>query len=166
MKTGDAANMNTGYRGVRGFTLIELMVTMLIVGVLMAVAIPSYKRSVQRGHRSQAEQLMQSIASKETEYMLDARQYTSTVGTGGLQLTSAATNQTGGSNPFTCAANAATCTNAFYTLTVTVDNTATPPTFTMTATAIGQQVGDGNLALDNLGNKTRKIPPGTTDQGW
>jgi|SRR5882724_4413975 len=170
--------MNHRYNKHRGFTLIELMVAMLIVGVLMAVAIPSYKKSVQKSHRSQAEQVMQAISSKEAEFMLDSRFYSGVVGTGdgtvtvngtgdtGLRITNAS-NQTSGSNPFTCAVNSSTCSNAFYTLTLTPVNTAgAPPTFSMTATAIGQQLGDGNLTLDYQGNKTRVIPPSASDQGW
>jgi type IV pilus assembly protein PilE len=157
--------MLSSYNKIRGFTLIELMVAMLIVGVIMAIAIPSYKKSVQKGHRSQAEQLMQSIASKEVEYMLDARAYTSTVGSGGLMLASSTSPyQTSGPNPFVCNPNAATCTNAFYSVTVSVDNTATPPSFSIAATAIGQQVGDGDLNLDNTGAKTRMVSG--VDQGW
>jgi len=171
--------MKPSYQKIRGFTLIELMVTMLIVGVLMAVAIPSYRKSLQKSHRSAAEQLMQAIASKEAEFMLDSRFYSTIVGTGdgsvtvngtgdtGLRLTSSSTNQTNGSNPFTCAVNSGTCSNAFYTLTLTPVNTAgAPPTFSITATAIGQQVGDGDLTLDYQGNKTRKLTSSGSDQGW
>jgi len=47
----------------RGFTLLELMIAVLIISILMGLAIPSYQRYLQRGHRAEAVRLMLAVAS-------------------------------------------------------------------------------------------------------
>ena len=124
-----------------GVTIVELLIVMAIIGVLTAIAFPSYDAYLRKGRRADAQALMMDIATKEQQYLLDARSYTATIGAGGLGIATSG---------WTCAA---TCTNQFYTITVVPG--AAPPTFTITAAGQGTQVNDGNLTLDHQGNRTR-----------
>ncbi len=131
----------TGKR-VRGFTLLELMVVVVIVGVLAAIALPSYSNYVKRTNRSQAKQFLQDIANRQEQYRLDQRSYTTTIGSGGLNL----------STPTDVAVNytfAAVITGNDCNSTAVV-----APAYVLTATATGSQATDGNLCLDSVGNKT------------
>lgn len=127
----------------KGFTLIELMITVVIVGILAAVAIPQYTQYVLRGNRAAAQAFMMDIANREKQYLLDARSYTAN-----WASTDPAPN---------LAMTAPADVSKYYTITVCVDcTTGTPPSFKITASpkAGTSQASDGNLTLDDTGAKT------------
>jgi type IV pilus assembly protein PilE len=59
----------------KGFTLVELMITVAIVGILAAIAIPSYTRYVQRGRMGAAYADIQIISMIEEKAFADTGQY-------------------------------------------------------------------------------------------
>ncbi|MCY1549789.1 type II secretion system protein G [compost metagenome] len=118
-----------------GFTLMELMIAVAIVGILAAIAYPSYQQYVIRGNRAAAQAQMMDIANRQQQYLLANRTY-ATKAQLGYSLESDLVGR--------------------YTDSITL-GTGTVPSFTITFTAIGAQSSDGNLTLDSTGAKT---PPG------
>ncbi len=67
-------------RGVLGFTLIELMITVLVVGILSAIAYPIYEHQVAQAHRTDARNALLELAAREERYFAMYNAYTSNEG--------------------------------------------------------------------------------------
>ena len=132
-----------------GFSLIELLIAVVVVAILTAIAFPSYQGYMRKGSRAAAQALLIDVANRQTQYLLDARNYA--VGPGAL----AALNMT-----------LPTEVASFYT--IAVENASggttptTPPTFLVKATPITgtRQEPDGELRLVHDGGKWRAGSPG------
>jgi type IV pilus assembly protein PilE len=69
--------MRTDMNRARGFSMIELMIVVVIISILAAIAIPSYRQYVMKGHRSEATRALQDIASRQENYYFSNNAYTS-----------------------------------------------------------------------------------------
>lgn len=117
----------------QGFSLIELMVAVVIIGILAAVGMPSYQSYLVKGNRAAAQAFMMDVSSREKQYLLDARTYAADLATLGASAPSDVSKHYGS---------------------ITIAVSAAPPAFTITATPTSsQQSADGALTLDSSGNK-------------
>lgn len=133
-------------RRAKGFTLIELMITVVVIGILAAIAYPSYQSYMARSRRADAQQFVQAMDSRQKQILIEQRGYATAPNALNLAVAG-----------WTC--TAAQCESTYYTITFNpaVDNTATPPSYTICASpkAGTSQVGDGSLTLTHTGSKQR-----------
>ena len=67
----------------KGFTLVELMVTVAVIGVLAAIAIPIYMNYVYRGKQVEAKNLLMTIKVEEEQFRAENNCYTTVITDGG-----------------------------------------------------------------------------------
>lgn len=124
----------------KGVTLIELMIVIVVVAILASIAVPSYRQYVLRAHRTEAKTALLNLAAAQEKFYLQNNTYAadsalSTAPPAGLGLPD-------------------TTENGWYTIAITA---ASATAFSATATATGAQTADSDcatLTLTGLGVKS------------
>lgn len=111
--------MSVNVRHNKGFTLIEVMIVVAIIGILAGIAYPSYTEHVARSNRSEGQRELMRIANLMEQRFLDTRAYTENMTDLGLDADPYIT-KTGGSH-------------------YSIDASVNGATYTLTATAKGNQ---------------------------
>lgn len=138
-------------RPTRGFTLIEVMIVVVIVGILAAVAYPSYKRHLVDSRRADAQIGLSRLATMEEKFFSQCNSYTENIEAGTLSDCDGL-----GMTAFAAGPDQIYSPDKYYVLTVAAGGTgAIETSFTATATPVAgsSQVGDGTFAISHTGLK-------------
>lgn len=123
-----------------GFSLIELMIVIAIIGILAGIAYPSYTQSVRKSHRTEAKETLLAAAGRQERYYLQQNVYVI-------------------DNADIADVSRAVTTNGYYNITTASCSGSSATCFVMTATAAGAQASDTDcdtFTIDNTGAKTSR----------
>lgn len=124
-----------------GFTLIEILIVVAIIGIIAAIALPSYQSYITRARIAQATSGLSAKQTLMEQYFQDNQTYVNTASPTGM--------------PPACQQD--TTTSPYFTFQCTTAPTAT--TYLITATGTGPMAGFA-YTIDNLGSKTSTLPSG------
>lgn len=110
-----------------GFTLLELLIAVTIIGIIATFAFPSYQESLNKSHRASAKSMMLQVANLEERYFTENNQYGALADLGKADPLPAEGGQHN----------------------ITVSHTDT--TYLITATPVNTDATCGNLTLSNTG---------------
>jgi len=140
-----------------GFTLIELMITVAIVAVIAAIALPNYTDYVTRSKFTEAHGQLADLRVKMEQYYMDNRRYSTTVAGGTCGIPGGAAPTTQGTRYFT------------YACASSSPNAAGDQQFVVTATGVGGQGLAGlSYTINHANARTTVVTSGSAmaDKGY
>ncbi len=117
-----------------GVTLLELMITLVVLALLSSIAIPTYDSFVQRTRRSEAREALADLAARQEQFFLDNKTYATALADLGRK---------------------ATTVNGYYTISIP---SASTTAYTLRATAAGAQKKDSDCSTMNMNSLSAKTP--------
>lgn len=135
-----------------GFTLIELVITVAIVGILTVIAVPAYENYMRRASREAAQTEMLQMAAVQERIFLNSNSYSISANVVTDPYTGVAAGGLGMSG---------VSKDGNYTYTCPLAN-CTANSFTLFATPVANrpQVNDGVLTVDSVGRRVWNSPAG------
>lgn len=136
---------------VKGFSLVELLIVMVVISILISLAYPSYRAYINRANRADGQASLLDLASRMERYYSDNHTYeTASIGTGNT----------------TDVISSANTPEGWYTLAI---SNANADSYTIIATPTGTQATYDTLCqtltYNNLGNRGIATGPGGTPTG-
>lgn len=140
MSADSQIRQGSGKHRILGYTLIELMLVVAVIGILAAIAFPSYQSYVTRAKRADGKNALLEMSSRQERYYFDNNTYTDDPTELGYS------------------ADPATSPDGYYSISISDDPTDDITTgYTITATPLApfSDPACGNLTLNSRGVKDR-----------